>query len=216
VVVAECLLVSHRAATFHNARKNLPSSQRFDAIDFASLRLAAVSVDVDRPVLEESLGEDYKVVLKYFDLKSSDVNFFIYAALATTELMRDRVKLRNAGIDYLISDRDIASFYIYSRLEDYKFLKLDEYEQIAERIYQKYEKPDITFYLRTDMETILKRVENRGKNKAYYDEKELKWWQGLYNLYENWALRNAVAIDTTDPEKAKEQILSVLKERKII
>ena len=66
------------------------------------------------------------------------------------------------------------------------------------------------------METILKRVENRGKNKEYYSEKELKWWQGLYNLYENWASKNAIAIDTTDPEKAKEQILSILKERKII
>lgn len=173
-----------------------------------------IIVDVDRPVMRDEMGSDYDILQKYFDLTSPDVKFFLYAGLAITELQRDRQKLD--GIDVLISDRDIASFYIYSRLEEYKFLDLEEYEQIAGRIYDKYPKADITFYLKTDANTTFKRVEERGKNKEYYAEKKNDWWMKLVVLYENWSSRNAIVVDTTDIQKAEELIKATLVEKGVI
>ena len=173
-----------------------------------------VVVDVDRPVMRETMGSDYEVLQKYFDVKSPDVSFFLYAGLAITELQRDRQKLD--GIDVLISDRDIASFYIYSRLEEYKFLDLEEYELIAGRIYDKYPKADITFYLKTDANTTFKRVEERGKNKEYYAEKKNDWWMKLAVLYENWSIHNAIVVDTTNIQEAERLIKETLVKRGVI
>ena len=176
-----------------------------------------VTVDVDRPVIKESVGADYKVLSKYFDIENSDVNFFLYICLALTELYRDRKDLPKDTI--LISDRDIASMYIYSSLDRYQLMPQKAYMKIAKLIYDKYSKPDITFFIDVSLDELIRRVASRKKNPKYYSAKASSWWNSLYAGYQSWYKKNkksVIKITSNSPLVVEEQVLDILRNKGVL
>ncbi|BFI73355.1 putative thymidylate kinase [Nanoarchaeota archaeon] len=174
-------------------------------------------------LLKENLEKNYKIFvkkepgplkdkIKEIISKPHDENLeyglvlsLLFTADRQIQDLEVNQKLKEGYI--IISDRTIYSTFCYQSL--YEGFDINWLKEISKYI----RKPDITFILDIDPEIALKRIEERGKEKTFYERLDFlkKVRDKFLKLKEIFPEDNIIYIDSNKkPEKILEEILDYL------
>ncbi|MDN5342144.1 deoxynucleoside kinase [Oceanotoga sp. DSM 15011] len=130
---------------------------------------------VDNPFLEDF----------YYNQKRWSYHLQTYFLFHRFKSIKDIIdKEVNAVLDRSIyEDSEIFAKNLYMNNKMSK-PEYDSYKQIFDTMLQYLKKPDLLIYIKTDVKTILKRINKRGRQMEI--QTPIEYWEQLNDLYNNW------------------------------